>query len=128
MDKQTRPPMDQDRWAISAKDIESRIGGVLDSAIFFPSVGSPPAKAAERKFGKLISSVMQKQLAAVDASDTVAQVQQALAAQTCASVPVIGSNGAIVGIIGPRELAQFLADKKNPKVARARENRRCTMF
>lgn len=131
MDKQTRPHLDQDRWAISAKDIESRIGGVLDSAIFFPSVGSPPAKAnahGARKMSKPISSVMRHDLSAVDAADTVEKVQQVLAAQTCTSVPVIGSNGAIVGIIGPQELAQLLADKKNPKVARAWEISRCTMF
>src|SRR5450631_77964 len=111
MDKQSFPILDQDRWAISAADIEGRIGGILDSAVFSFPAESP--KVATARFGapktnKPISSMMDPNAWTIDAEDTIEKVEEILSRQSSSAVPVMGSNGAIVGIIGPQELAQFL--------------------
>ncbi len=133
MDQQSKVMSDQDRWNFSEKEFEGRVGGILDSAEFHSPldrwvVETEIATARIRKLDKPVSSVMEKSLWAVSAIDTVAKVEEMLFTLSTSSVPVIGSNGVIVGIIGPHELTQFLLDGKNAKATRAWEISRCTMF
>lgn len=131
MDNQSFPTLDQERWTNSASDIEGRVGGVLDSADFYLPAGSPaPGIAAVNNpnISKPISSMMQESVRFVDGEDTVEKVDEVLSMQAFSSVPVMGSNGAIIGIIGPQELAHFHSEKKNAKAVRAWEISRCTVF
>ena len=71
---------------------------------------------------------MDQTLWTVHAEDSIERVMEILAEQNLASAPVVGSNGAIVGMIGPVELAQFHADGKNAKAVQAWEISRITLF
>ncbi|HSY28119.1 MAG TPA: CBS domain-containing protein [Burkholderiaceae bacterium] len=133
MDQQLKAMSDQDRWNFSEQEFENRVGGILDSAEFHSPldrwlVETEMAAARIRKLDEPVSSVMEKSLWAVSAIDTVAKVEEMLFTLSTSSVPVIGSNGVIVGIIGPQELTQFLLDGKNAKATRAWEISRCTLF
>lgn len=131
MDKRSFPTLNQNRWTISAKDIESRVGGILDSADFHTSAESSKrgtAAVGEPKISKPISSMMDHHLWTVDADDTIEKVEESMSGNQSRSVPVMGSNGAIIGIIGSREIAHFHFENGNSKVVRAWEISRCTMF
>jgi predicted transcriptional regulator len=133
MDQQSKVMTDQDRWNFSEQEFENRVGGILDSAEFHSPldrwlIEKEVAAARIRKLDKPVSSVMEKSLWAVSAVDTVAKVEEMLFMLSTSSVPVIGSNDVIVGIIGPQELTQFLLDGKNAKATRAWEISRCTLF
>lgn len=75
-----------------------------------------------------ISSVMDETLWTVHAEDSIERVMEILAEQGLGSAPVVGSNGAIVGMIGTVELAQFHAEGKNAKAVQAWEISRITLF
>jgi len=64
----------------------------------------------------------------VHAEDTIKMVEVMMHQEGLSSIPVMGSNGVIVGIIGARELAEFVAENKNPRVVCAWEVSRCTEF
>jgi CBS domain-containing protein len=130
MGNQAFPTLDQTRWISPAIDIEDRVGGVLDSANSYSSMDLQDAETEirEPKAGKPISSMMQQNVRSVDAEDTIDKVEEILFAHGSSSAPVIGSNGAIVGIIGQQELADFHAARKNAKAVRAWEISRCKMF
>jgi predicted transcriptional regulator len=78
--------------------------------------------------GKPISDVMEQTLWTVHAEDTIDKVEETFAAQGLGSAPVVGSNGAIVGMIGAAELAAFHAEGKNPKAVQAWEISRIKSF
>lgn len=75
-----------------------------------------------------ISDVMDRTLWTVHAEDSIEQVEGILAEQGLTSAPVVGSNGAIVGMIGTPELVQFHADGKNAKAVQAWEISRIKHF
>jgi len=75
-----------------------------------------------------ISSVMEQTLWTVHDEDTIEKVEEILAEQDLASAPVVGSNGAVVGMIGTQELVQFHAEGKNAKAVHAWEISRIKAF
>ena len=75
-----------------------------------------------------ISSVMEHTLWTVHAENTIEKVEEILAEQGLTSAPVVGSNGAIVGMIGTQELVQFHTEHKNPKAVQAWEISRIKVF
>lgn len=75
-----------------------------------------------------ISAVMDHTLWTVHAQDSIAQVEEILTGQGLTSAPVVGSNGAIVGMIGTPELVQFHADGKNAHAVQAWEISRIRHF
>ena len=75
-----------------------------------------------------ISAVMDETLWTVHAEDSITRVEEILAEQGLTSAPVVGSNGAIVGMIGAAELAQFHAEGKNANAVQAWEISRITVF
>ncbi len=75
-----------------------------------------------------VSSVMVKNLWTVHAEDTIQNVEKTMHREGLSSVPVMGSNGVIIGVVGARELAEFIAGNKNPHVVCAWEVSRCTNF
>ncbi len=75
-----------------------------------------------------ISEVMEQTLWTVHAEDSIERVEQILTEQGLTSAPVVGSNGAIVGMIGPAELTQFHIDGKNAKAVQAWEISRIKSF
>lgn len=75
-----------------------------------------------------ISSVMEETLWTVHAENTIEKVEEILAEQGLTSAPVVGSNGAIVGMIGTQELVQFHAEGKNAKAVQAWEISRIKAF
>ena len=75
-----------------------------------------------------ISTVMDRTLWTVHAEDSIERVEEILTEQHLSSAPVVGSNGAIVGMIGPPELVQFHAEGKNAKAVKAWEISRIRNF
>ena len=75
-----------------------------------------------------ISAVMEATLWTVHAEDFIEAVEATFAAQGLNSAPVVGSNGAIVGMIGAPELAAFHAEGKNPRAVQAWEISRIKYF
>ena len=75
-----------------------------------------------------ISTVMDRTLWTVHAEDSIERVEEILTEQNLSSAPVVGSNGAIVGMIGPPELVQFHAEGKNAKAVKAWEISRIRNF
>lgn len=75
-----------------------------------------------------ISSVMDQTLWTVDDENTIERVEEILAEQGLTSAPVVGSNGAVVGMIGSQELVQFHAEGKNAKAVHAWEISRIKLF
>jgi predicted transcriptional regulator len=75
-----------------------------------------------------ISAVMDHTLWTVHAENSIETVEAILAEQGLTSAPVVGSNGAIVGMIGTPELVQFHADGKNAKAVQAWEISRIKHF
>ncbi len=131
MDKQTFPALNMEQWTTAVPAPESAAGTALDLVDDDPTpasmmvenvIDSMPAVSAP------ISSIMDKTLWTAHAEDTIEQVEEILSAQGLSSVPVVGSNGAIVGMIGIQELAQFHSEKKNAKVVRAWEISRIKAF
>ncbi|PWF46757.1 CBS domain-containing protein [Massilia glaciei] len=84
---------------------------------------APPAAAA-----RPISFMMETNIKTVHAEDTVADVEQVLASNKFSSVPVVGSNGAIVGMISCQDLVMFHAEKKVAAAVRAWEISRINNF
>ena len=89
-----------------------------------PTPGPGPATHASRP----ISAVMDQTLWTVHAEDSIERVIEILAEQNLSSAPVVGSNGAIIGMIGVQELSQFHADGKNAKAVQAWEIARIKAF
>ncbi len=77
---------------------------------------------------KPIAEVMDQTLWTVHAEDPIDKVEAFFVAQGLSSAPVVGSNGAIVGMIGAAELAAFFAEGKNPKAVQAWEISRIKTF
>jgi predicted transcriptional regulator len=77
---------------------------------------------------KPISAVMEEKLWTVHAEDSIDKVEEIFATQNLTSAPVVGSNGAIVGMIGAPELAAFHAGGKNAKAVHAWEISRIKTF
>jgi predicted transcriptional regulator len=75
-----------------------------------------------------ISSVMEQTLWTVHAEDSIERVEGILTEQELSSAPVVGSNGAVIGMIGAQELAQFHIDGKNAKAVQAWEIARIKLF
>lgn len=86
------------------------------------------AEALAAQVSRPISEVMEHTLWTVHAEDSIERVEQILAEQNLSSAPVVGSNGAIVGMIGQAELAQFHIDGKNAKAVQAWEISRIKSF
>ncbi len=80
------------------------------------------------KVGQPISSMMETNVMTVHAEDTVAHVEEILSGNNFSSVPVVGSNGAIIGMISSQELINFHGEKKNANAVRAWEICRITNF
>lgn len=116
------PTLDQHRWPRLETVMDGPVNGIGSCSPLVSSIAAPAA------FGKPVSSMMERNMWTVDAEDMVEEVEQILARQGLASIPVVGSNGAIVGIIGPQELARFFSEKGNAKAVRAWEISRCTTF
>lgn len=94
-----------------------------------PAAADPALDSAlATRVSRPIAEVMDRTLWTVHAEDTIEQVEAAMAAHGLASIPVVGSNGAIIGMIGAPELAQFLIDGKNPKAVQAWEISRIRSF
>jgi CBS domain-containing protein len=87
-----------------------------------------PADELQAHVSRPISEVMDETLWTVHAEDSIERVEEILAEQGLTSAPVVGSNGAIVGMIGAAELALFHADGKNPKAVQAWEISRIKRF
>jgi predicted transcriptional regulator len=94
------------------------------------AVAAEVAVAAElvSTVGKPIAAVMQETLWTVHAEDAIDEVEEFFAAQGLTSAPVVGSNGAIIGMLGAPELAAFLGEGKNPKAVQAWEISRIKTF
>ncbi len=100
---------------------------VSESLVVAPQETPSQSDLASR-VGRPISAVMDRTLWTVHAEDTIERVEEILTQQNLASAPVVGSNGAIVGMIGPPELVQFHADGKNAKAVKAWEISRIRSF
>jgi predicted transcriptional regulator len=131
MDTQTLPILEEERWTIPSAGANYPFGSNFSVSEFFAANAAPrplPANVIAPPYDKTISSMMRKSLWTVDAEDTVEVVEEILANLDFAPVSVVGSNGAIVGIIGQKELARFHVQHKNVKTVQAWEISRCTMF
>ncbi|MDR3483066.1 MAG: CBS domain-containing protein [Burkholderiaceae bacterium] len=129
MDKQAFPILDDERWTDRAKIVDSQHGDIhveRDSSNEIEAAHEPAA--IDLKLQQPISSVMTRNLRTVYAEDTVEIVEETLQKLGYASIPVQGSNGIIVGMIGPQELAHFFSENKNPKAVQAWEISCCTTF
>lgn len=93
-----------------------------------PPEQAPAAVVSGSAASRPISSVMDQTLWTVHAEDSIERVEEILAEQNLLSAPVVGSNGAIVGMIGAHELALFHADGKNSKAVQAWEIARIKTF
>ncbi len=100
----------------------------LAAASAMPATDSATVGEQAAHAGRPIASVMDRTLWTVHAEDSIEKVEEILAEQKLASAPVVGSNGAIVGMIGPQELAQFHTEGKNPKAVQAWEISRIRTF
>ena len=126
------PDIEPDRLTASTNEIEFE---PVSLATMVPS-SDPHATAAEvavaaelvSTVAKPISDVMEETLWTVHAEDSIEKVEEIFAAQGLASAPVVGSNGAIVGMIGAPELAAFHAEGKNSKAVQAWEISRIKTF
>ena len=126
------PDIEPDRLSASSHEIEFET--TAPSARVIES--DPHATAAEvavaaelvSTIGKPISAVMEETLWTVHAEDSIEKVEEIFAAQGLASAPVVGSNGAIVGMLGAPELAAFHAEGKNAKAVQAWEISRIKTF
>jgi len=129
MDKQAFPILDDKQWTTPPNDIDGQHCDVLAERRSPNEMNRQHVPVAtDSKFGQPISSVMTRNLCTIDAEDTVEAVQETLQGLGYASIPVLGSNGVIVGMIGSQELAHFHAENKNAKTVRAWEISRCTKF
>jgi CBS domain-containing protein len=98
---------------------------VVVPAVVEPAIVSEePAEA----YARPISSMMETNIKTVHAEDTVAEVEQVLGANNFSSVPVVGSNGAVVGMISAQDLVMFHAEKKVAAAVRAWEISRINNF
>jgi CBS domain-containing protein len=77
---------------------------------------------------KPISDVMDQTLWTVHAEDSIDKVETLFASENLTSAPVVGSNGAIIGMIGAAELAAFHAEGKNARAVQAWEISRIKTF
>jgi CBS domain-containing protein len=87
-----------------------------------------PADELVAAVSRPISEVMDETLWTVHAEDSIERVEEILAEQGLTSAPVVGSNGAIVGMIGAAELVQFHTEGKNAKAVQAWEISRIKSF
>jgi predicted transcriptional regulator len=90
--------------------------------------GHTPSDELIATVSQPISSVMEQTLWTVHDENTIEKVEEILAEQGLTSAPVVGSNGAVVGMIGTQELVQFHAEGKNPKAVHAWEISRIKLF
>lgn len=88
----------------------------------------PASDELAAKVHQPISEIMEQTLWTVHAEDSIEQVEEILTEQGLTSAPVVGSNGAIVGMIGTPELVQFHAEGKNAKAVQAWEISRIKHF
>ena len=91
-------------------------------------VHAAPAEELAAPVNRPISAVMDATLWTVHAEDSIERVEQILAEQGLSSAPVVGSNGAVIGMLGSAELTQFHFDGKNAKAVQAWEISRITAF
>jgi predicted transcriptional regulator len=130
------PEIEPERLAAASNMIEfdtSLEARVLEAVTAEPEVAATPAEVAVAAelvstVHKPIAEVMDQTLWTVHAEDPIDKVEAFLAAQGLSSAPVVGSNGAIVGMIGAPELAAFHAEGKNPKAVQAWEISRIKTF
>lgn len=61
-----------------------------------------------------ISSLMLRRVWSVGLDDTVQAVEAQMAAKSLSWVPVLESNGVVLGVISASDLLRFHADKKDP--------------
>ncbi|MBC7685059.1 MAG: CBS domain-containing protein [Bdellovibrionales bacterium] len=102
--------------------------GVSDSMAVTPALEAAVDAGLNSQASRPISAVMDQTLWTVHAEDSIERVIDILAQQNLSSAPVVGSNGAIVGMIGVPELSQFHADGKNAKAVQAWEIARIKAF
>lgn len=133
---QPLPEIEPDRLPASPNEIEfSSVEFTSAPAAEVPQ-SYPHASAAEvavaagltSTIGKPISDVMEETLWTVHAEDSIEKVEEIFATQNLTSAPVVGSNGAIVGMIGAPELAHFHTEGKNAKAVQAWEISRIKTF
>jgi CBS domain-containing protein len=125
------PALDLERWTTTGKEPAIEKSAHLDFDDFCADLApgfAPVAAGAAANGSAPVSSVMEETLWMVHAEDAIEKVEELLAAQGLVSVPVLGSNGEIVGMIGTPELALFHAENKNAKAVRAWEISRCKTF
>lgn len=134
------PEPGQEQWTTTGKEAETAVTCRLDSDDYYADQAMPavpvgsavPAAQIEStdqlNNGSPVSSVMEENLWTVHAEDTIEKVEALLAEHGLTSIPVMGSNGVIVGMIGEHELALFHADNKNSKSVRAWEISRFKTF
>jgi signal-transduction protein with cAMP-binding, CBS, and nucleotidyltransferase domain len=131
MDTRTLPILEEDSWTNPSTNNNYPFGSNFSVSEFFEPNNAPtalPENLIVPIIEKNISSVMTQNLWTVDANDTIDVVEETMVHHAFTSVSVVGSNGVIVGIIGPKELANFHLQRKNMKVVRAWEISRCMMF
>lgn len=110
---------------------ERRVGPQLILEPADPTVvdAHPRVSAAEAAAGaelvttvhKPVSSVMEAARWTVHEEDCVARVEEIFTEHQLSCAPLMGANGAIAGMIGAAELAQFHFENKNPKAVHAWE-------
>lgn len=126
MDDQTLPFTPPDPATLAA--IHAAVPQRGDAKDSEPPPEADSGGALASHVGRPIAEVMDQTLWTVHAEDSIEQVEAAMAAQALTSIPVVGSNGAIIGMIGAPELAQFLIDGKNPRAVQAWEICRIRSF
>jgi len=131
MNKQSFPTRGMPQWTISGNEVGSLADDKFDIENYYSMASGPAVEtvaAIDPNIKAPISSVMQENLWSVHAEDTIEEVEELLSAISASSVPVIGYNGAVIGMIGAQELAIFHAEKKNAKAIRAWEISRIKTF
>ena len=130
MDQQSFPALNINHWTTSENEVDTLKNNHAATGEVHAMANVPAVDAADKmsNVGMPISSIMDKTLWIVNAEDTIEKVEETLAMHGLTSIPVLGSNGAIVGMIGIQELALFHAEKKNAKAVRAWEISRIKAF
>ncbi len=107
---------------------------IPEAMVYAPEIAEPalaqepPEADLAAYMGRPISAVMDRTLWTVHAEDSIEKVEEILGGQNLKSAPVVGSNGAIVGMIGGQELSQFHSEGKNAKAVQAWEIARIRTF
>lgn len=97
--------------------LDSPVERALHRAVAAAIDQAVPAPAPELS----LATLMDRSGLTVHAEDPVARVEAVLNEHHLTSIPVLGSNDAIIGMISSQELLTFNAEKRNPNAVRAWE-------